>query len=201
MSRVEPPTQVVKYQCFSCISTKHFGIVCHSSCSYTGQTNAVHYLCKFEGRGVFVWLLKLETWVEERLGVDHNSTHCAALHESFTSKNTCVKADLKHRTGLRFMLNIADTDHLKMSSSALIPSLWDHIRTSLVSSTTVLPLEWTATQTEVGETHSSEGLQALLDDFLKSFVNVLSSVSVSSDSFVWLNCNFVIKYCVYVICS
>ncbi len=47
--RVEPPTQVVKYWRFSRVSTKHFGVVCHNSCSYTGQTNAVHYLHEFEG--------------------------------------------------------------------------------------------------------------------------------------------------------
>ncbi len=49
VSQVEPPTQVVNYQRFSRVSTKHFGIVRHNSCSSTGQTNAVRYFCKFEG--------------------------------------------------------------------------------------------------------------------------------------------------------
>ncbi len=37
---VEPPTQVIKYQCFSRVFTKHFGIICHNLCLYTEQTNA-----------------------------------------------------------------------------------------------------------------------------------------------------------------
>ncbi len=37
-----------------------------------------------------------------------------AVHESFASKNTCVTADIKQKIELRFMLNIADTDHLKI---------------------------------------------------------------------------------------
>ncbi len=49
VSHVEPPTQDIKYQRFSRISTKHFGIVCHNSCSYTGKTDAVSYSREFEG--------------------------------------------------------------------------------------------------------------------------------------------------------
>ncbi len=63
MARVEPPTQVAKCR----VSSKHqyvlryYNIVCHNSCSYTGQTNVVCYLHEFEGAlkggGAFVWLL------------------------------------------------------------------------------------------------------------------------------------------------
>ncbi len=54
---VTPPTQVVKYQRFSYVSTIHFSILCHNLCSYTGQTNAVSYL-QFEGalmEGVYLF--------------------------------------------------------------------------------------------------------------------------------------------------
>ncbi len=54
-SRVEPPTQDVKYRRFSFASNKHFSIVCHNSC--TGQTNAVSYSHEFEAAlkgGVFL---------------------------------------------------------------------------------------------------------------------------------------------------
>ncbi len=43
VTQVEPPTQVIKYQCFSRVYTKHFCIVRHSLCLYAGQTNAVRY--------------------------------------------------------------------------------------------------------------------------------------------------------------
>ncbi len=39
----------IKYQCFSCLSTKHFGIVFHKSCSYTGQNHGVSHSREFEG--------------------------------------------------------------------------------------------------------------------------------------------------------
>ncbi len=53
--------------------------------------------------------------VEERQRVDDGCTHCVAVHESFASKDTYVTADIKQRIRLRFMLNIPDTNHLKMS--------------------------------------------------------------------------------------
>ncbi len=42
-NKPESPTQVVKCRRFSCVSTEHFSIICHNSCSCTGQTNAASY--------------------------------------------------------------------------------------------------------------------------------------------------------------
>ncbi len=41
--------------------------------------------------------------VEDRWRVDDGCTRCVAVHESFTSKITCVTADVKRRIGLRFV--------------------------------------------------------------------------------------------------
>ncbi len=38
---------------------------------------------------------------------------CVAVHETFTSKNTCVTADVKQRIRLSFVLNIADMNQLE----------------------------------------------------------------------------------------
>ncbi len=51
--------------------------------------------------------------VEETRRVDDSCTRCVAVHETFVSKNNCVTAEVK-KIGLRFVLNIADTDQLKM---------------------------------------------------------------------------------------
>ncbi len=111
VSRVDPPTLVVKYWRFSRVSSKHFVIICHNSCSYTGQTNAGSYSREFEGAlkgGVCLFdcwvqissflqncrlrLLKLNTWfLLWAMGL-HMNRQCSAkvrtvlviLHERFS---------------------------------------------------------------------------------------------------------------------
>ncbi len=52
-----------------------------------------------------------QTRIAESLS-EATHTKLSRVRESFASKNTCVTADVKQRIGLRFVLNIADTNHL-----------------------------------------------------------------------------------------
>ncbi len=63
--------------------------------------------------------------VEERQRVDDSCTRCVDVHESFASKNTCVTAHIKQRIGLRFVLNIANTDQLKNALTGPDRLGWD----------------------------------------------------------------------------
>ncbi len=65
---------------------------------------------------------------EERRRADNGCTCCVAMYESFMSKNTCVKADVKQRIRLRFVLNIANTSQLK---NALISPDTECLRSDL----------------------------------------------------------------------
>ncbi len=57
LARVEPPTQVIKYQRFNCVSTKHFDIVTARARTQDKLMLWVTWVWRSaEERGVFVWL-------------------------------------------------------------------------------------------------------------------------------------------------
>ncbi len=89
-THADPP---MKYEWHACLQ-----ISCPHTRNMESMSKATHTQSSAEWRrdGVFTTVVLI-----------------ALLHESFASKNTRVTADMKRRIGLRFVLNIANTDQLK----------------------------------------------------------------------------------------